>query len=539
MTKKIYILLMLFSLGAFSQQKQVITTVDKTKNKLGGQFTLTLKTTVDTAATVVFPTGKQFGALEVIRDYGTDTVKTDGRYELVRKYGLTQFDSGKYTIPQLGVLINKKPFLTDSIKVEVAPVAVDTLKQKMYDIKDVVHSKGENAPWWLYVLIVLGLIALGFLIAKLIKKYRKPRAEKIIYKTPIEKATVLLQQLEGKEFLEKGEIKNYYSELTDIARNYIEEAIHIPAMESTTSELIAALRIAAVKKHMSLTPETVENLERILRQADLVKFAKSKPLDFEIADDRKKLESTIVTIDKSIPDVIDEEAEAAESAAMIAKKIKDRKRKKVLTVIGFVAGFVIAFFAGLVITKGFSYIRDNVFGESTKELLEGDWVYSEYGDPSISIETPKVLMRADAGKLMNKNAYAVIKEMKVFESGNLYGKLYVLAGTMRYKDSAAIDLNVVADGHIKEWENQGGQNILVKKEDFSTSEGVAGLKAYGTMSMLDKSRHESHKLYYEMLLFKQDQGLQEVLVCHEEGDKEGGEILSRIINSVELKRAAE
>jgi hypothetical protein len=40
----------------------------------------------------------------------------------------------------------------------------------------------------------------------------------------------------------KGEVKAYYSELTDIARNYIEEAIEIPAMESTTSELIQGLR---------------------------------------------------------------------------------------------------------------------------------------------------------------------------------------------------------------------------------------------------------------------------------------------------------
>jgi hypothetical protein len=46
----------------------------------------------------------------------------------------------------------------------------------------------------------------------------------------------------------KGEVKEYYSELTDIARNYIEEAIEIPAMESTTSELIVALRKCVTKR---------------------------------------------------------------------------------------------------------------------------------------------------------------------------------------------------------------------------------------------------------------------------------------------------
>jgi hypothetical protein len=39
---------------------------------------------------------------------------------------------------------------------------------------------------------------------------------------------------------------------------------------------------------MSVSQDTIENLERVLKQADLVKFAKSKPLDFEITEDRNK-----------------------------------------------------------------------------------------------------------------------------------------------------------------------------------------------------------------------------------------------------------
>src|SRR5690606_11944457 len=104
---------------------------------------------------------------------------------------------------------------------------------------------------------------------------RNDEAEEI-YKTPIEKATGLLQQLEKKELVQRGEVKTYYSELTDIARTYIEEAVHIPAMESTTSELIEKLRVASVKKNISLNPETVANLEKVLMHADMVKFAKER-----------------------------------------------------------------------------------------------------------------------------------------------------------------------------------------------------------------------------------------------------------------------
>ncbi|WP_235921983.1 hypothetical protein [Flavobacterium phycosphaerae] len=119
----------------------------------------------------------------------------------------------------------------------------------------------------------------------------------------------MLQQLERKELWQKGEIKNYYSELTDIARNYIEEEIHIPAMESTTSELIEGLRKAAKQQKLKLSNETVANLEKVLMQADLVKFAKVKPLDFEIEEDKKRISNSIVTIHKSIPEIVEENDE--------------------------------------------------------------------------------------------------------------------------------------------------------------------------------------------------------------------------------------
>jgi hypothetical protein len=57
-------------------------------------------------------------------------------------------------IPSIKIF-NSKPYLTDSISVEVANVAVDTLKQKMYDIKDIVPVKGLIGDWWKYLLMVL------------------------------------------------------------------------------------------------------------------------------------------------------------------------------------------------------------------------------------------------------------------------------------------------------------------------------------------------------------------------------------------------
>ena len=118
MKQKLYLLLILFSSLLFSQQKKIETSIDIKKNKIGAQFNLTLKTNVDTLSKVVFPNSKSFGKLEVIRSYVVDTIPHGDRYELIKKYGLTQFDSGKFTIPSLIVKINNKPFLSDSISVE-------------------------------------------------------------------------------------------------------------------------------------------------------------------------------------------------------------------------------------------------------------------------------------------------------------------------------------------------------------------------------------------------------------------------------------
>lgn len=537
---KFYILLFLLSTSLFAQK--VITSIDTTKNKIGAEFKLTIKTSVDTSSKVAFPNLKNIGALEVIQSYKIDTIRKDNRYELIKKYGLTQFDSGKYTIPSVKILINNKPFFTDSIRVEIANVVVDTLKQKMFDIKPITDVKSDKSWIWKLLLILLLIAGIGVFVYWFIKKRQnRQKPEEIIYKTPIEKATNLLQQLEKKGLWQKGEIKSYYSELTDIARNYIEEEIQIPAMESTTSELIISLRNVAKQKKLKLTKETLENLEKVLKQADLVKFAKSQPLDFEIEEDKKRISNSIVTIYKSIPVVTDETDELdrwneQKKELIRIQKLKKQKTKRVIISLGVVFFILISTFLFLVFTKGFDYVKDNFIGHPTKELLEGEWITSEYGNPSIKIETPKVLKRTDLTQSLPKNGMALIKEMQSFSYGSVLDNFYIMVSTLKYKQDVEIDLSKSLDGAVQSVESQGAQNMIVKKEDFETKEGIKGIKGYGTFSKINDIDKTSAKLYYEILLFSQEGGLQQIIIFHEEGDKYANDISDRILNSVELKK---
>ncbi|WP_264544845.1 MULTISPECIES: BatD family protein [Flavobacterium] len=535
--KYCFLLFLLVQSVVFAQSLE--TKIDTTKNKIGAQFTLTLKVKTKPSTLVTFPRGNNFGALEVIESYPIDTVKSDANYELIKKYGLTQFDSGKYVIPRLPVLFDKKPIFSDSIKVEVFNVKVDTLKQKMYDIKPIIAVEKPFGNWWKYLLVVILLCGLGYLGYYLWKKNRKPKQKEIVYNSPIEKATSLLQLLEKKELLEKGEVKEYYSELTDIARDYIEEAIEIPAKESTTSELIVALRAASNKKKMKLSRETLEGLEKVLKQADLVKFAKSKPLDFEIADDRKKIETTILTLDKAIPVIVDENSLKWQKEQQ--EFLKKQKRKSQLVNLAGITGFMLLFaLTFVIITKGFDYVKGGFSGYSTKQLVNQDWIKSEYGNPSVVIETPEVLKRLDTKKAVPKDAMALIKDMQMFGFGSILDHFTIVVSTTQFKNKpqegdeskqTGLDLGQALNGTIETMEAQGCQNMIVKQEEFSTEQGIKGIKGYGTMTA------NGEKMYYQILLFSQAGGLQQIMIAHKEGDENAQKISERMLNSVELKLA--
>ncbi|WP_298221510.1 hypothetical protein [Flavobacterium sp.] len=541
MKNKIFILYFsMLTAVVFAQQKQLVTSIDKTKNKIGAEFLLTLKTSVDTTAKVAFPNPKNFGALEVIESYKIDTVRNGKRYDLIKKYGLTQFDSGRYVIPRVTVLINNKPFFSDSLRVEVSNVTVDTLKQKMYDIKPIAEVPSSKSWIWKLLLALLLLAGIGAFIYWYLKVRQTKKIEEDLYKTPIEKATSLLNSLEKKQLWQKGEIKAYYSELTDIARNYIEEAIEIPAMESTTSELIEGLRKASQKKNMKLSQETIENLERVLKQADLVKFAKSKPLDFEITEDRKKIESAIVILDKSIPVVVEDKEESLlnemQRQEQLRIQLKKKRRSRIITASAVVIGIVVATLTFFIVTKGFTYVKDTLFGNDSKELLEGEWVYSEYGNPAVIIETPQVLKRIDMTKLVPKEGMALIKEMQSFRYGGMLDDFQLMVSTFKYKQAGELDLSKSIDGSVQMLESTGAQNMIVKQEEFDTKQGVKGMRAFGTFSRINTITKSSTKIYYEIILFNQEGGLQQLILMHEEGDTYANKIMERILNSVELKQ---
>lgn len=549
MNYKGYIGFVVFFFGLLAQAQKVTATVDSLKKKIGSEFEIALKTEVRQKDKVVFPKGKTFGSLEVLASYPVDTIKKNDRWELIKKYGVTQFDSGTYTLPKLPVKINQNMVYSNPLQIEVANVKVDTLKQKMYDIKSITPSENQFSIPWFWLSLVLLIIALLAIYIGLRKKSN--REEKTIPLTPlkpIEKATQLLMDLDAQSLVERGEIKYFYSQLTTIVRTYIEEEIEVPAMERTTSELIHTLQEVVQQKRLQLSAATLQNLERVLRQADLVKFAKEQPMLSEVEADKTQIANAIVTIHEALPEPteVTNELDAWNAHQReLARQKQEKKRREQRILYGSLIGIgCFALIMGIVISIfGYQNVKDVVLGNPTRELYEGTWVKSEYGDPNVELETPEVLTRVENEQLP-KNTYAVIKAMRMFSSGSLHDPLYVNVATNYYKSPAAkpdttapqIDYDKVLEGITKSWETEGARNILYKSDgEFEIADGIKGTRVHGTMTVENKENGATHRRYYEIILFNQNGGLQQVAVSFEEGDPYGKKILRRILSSIKLQ----
>jgi len=526
---------LLFCSVGFSQT--MTSSVDSTQIKIGSQLNLILKAKVTLKDHVVFPERKFIGLMEVLESYPIDTIKDNDKLELIKKYGLTQFDSGVYKIPSIAVRINNKEYFSDSTTVRVNDVKVDTIVQPMFDIKPIVEVKKPASDWWKYVLFALLVIGLGFLAYYLIKKLQKNKKEEFLtYASPIEKALAHSDNLEKKSLWQNGNVKEYYSELTDIARVYIEEAIDIPAMESTSNELYKALRTETGKRNIKLSPSLLNQFNEVLKNADLVKFAKSQPIAEEIEQSKKIVNEFVVSLDKAIPRT-QEEVENQFVEELKRKKVKKEKFNRIIISVGIALFFLVLSVFIFAYTIGYDYLKDNFIGHTSKELLEKEWVTSEYGDPAIKIETPRVLKRV-VDERIQQNLLPSVKTLSTFAYGSVLDNFSITLNTTTFKDSVALNKDLAIESNVKILESQGAKNILVKAVDYEPTKELTGKKAYGTFTINNPIDKKEYKMAYEIVIFTQANSAQEFFLIYKDGDKDAEKMMERVRNSIELKKSS-
>nr|WP_241485252.1 BatD family protein [Psychroserpens damuponensis] len=534
---------MLFCLCSLFSYSQVTSSIDTTKIRIGEQITFKVNVEADTTDLVMFPEGQTFAPLEMIESYKVDTTKTSSKFQFIKKYALTQFDSGSYTIPKQKIIIGDQTFFTDSLRVEVQTIPVDTTKQKLFDIKPMIQVDKATSKWWLYTLIgFLALAVIGFVLYWLIWR-KKPLSEeeKIAQLPPYDRAKLALKKLDESDYLQKSELKDYYSELTFIIRKYLDEKVYDRALESTTDELVDRLNILKDGNQIELSNDDIKNIETILKRADLVKFAKSAP-NIELAKlDRNTIDVEIDQVKEALPEPTEEEKLLNEQYRDELER-KQKRRKIWLTVAASLL-IVIATFVGFGVKYGFKYVVDTIIGEENKELLEGKWVRSDYGVPPIMISTPVVLERVT----MKEVDSAQQVKMTMFSYGDLDSDMNILVSTSKYNNLGTnaegepntIDLNLAIEGNLKVYENNGAKNLIVKREQFITPNAAEGLKAFGTAQFPTGEEGEYREGEYAILAFTSENVLQQIVLVWNNQNDYTNQTIDRIIDSVELKKLEE
>ena len=252
---------------------------------IGDRFDYVIEIDKDLVQTTHFPTfSAKDGMVELVEELPVDTLKRDGRrLRIAKRYRLAAFQEGLINMGAAGVVYADKNivdtlYAADSVYLKVATFQIDSTSQSIFDLKPQQNLPFKVAEIKSYLL--WGLLALVVLVALLVAldRYLKARGRRLgdLFKPappqpPHVIAIAALEALHHQKLWQNNKHKLYYSLLTEILRTYIAGRWGVSAMEMTSDEIIAAMR------SVELPDKARMDLTAILRDADLVKFAKFAP----------------------------------------------------------------------------------------------------------------------------------------------------------------------------------------------------------------------------------------------------------------------
>jgi hypothetical protein len=283
-----YVVLLTMLSGSLSTLKAQVTvkaSIDSTHILIGDQLKLLLEIEKPKDLDVEFPQiPDSFSShIEVVNRSKIDTIKLDSkvREKLVQSLSLTSFDSGIHQIPSFFFKMKDGKMLdsaaTLALAFEVLTMKVDTTKGPV-DIK-VPYSAPvtlkEIIPYILGIILIGAIVFFAFYYIKW-KKKNVPLFVKPVKPEDPPHVIALreLERIKTQKLWQHEKVKQYYSEVSDTLRIYIEKRFDVPAMEFTSAETLGTFR---QNKNM-VDDGTLDQLQQILSLADLVKFAKYTPL---------------------------------------------------------------------------------------------------------------------------------------------------------------------------------------------------------------------------------------------------------------------
>jgi hypothetical protein len=272
--------------GARAQEVSATSRLDSSSILIGDWLALHIEVDHPSTVTITMPAlPDTFGGIDVVRRDKPAVATANGdRVKESATFIITAFDSGMHIVPPLEVFYTL-PGDTSRHSARTAPavfnvvgIAVDT-SAEIKDIKPplgVSLTLADLLPYIIALLLIGGITWLVIYIRR-----RRRMGVPLIPEAPPqpahEVALEALRALESEKVWQRGLLKDFYSQLTDILRVYLERRFGILAMEMTSEEILSSAAIS------SLSRDVRDPLRTLLTSADLVKFAKHRPADAENA----------------------------------------------------------------------------------------------------------------------------------------------------------------------------------------------------------------------------------------------------------------
>jgi len=251
--------------------------LDSTDIFIGQQAHVILKVTADSKSKVVFPVypSKQLvKGVEVLREevIATEKLNNGEQQSITKSYTITSFDSAIYYLPPMKVKVDAKEYESKSLALKVLTLDVDTLHLDKFfgpkNIADVPYSWQDwKGIFWMSILLVFMLLFASYIALQIYNN--KPIFKRLRLKALLPPHLWAISEIEKlkEDPTKKEDSKEYYSELTDVLRSYIQRRYDFNALEMTSTEIIDKLMSNADKT-------SIEELRELFITADLAKFAK-------------------------------------------------------------------------------------------------------------------------------------------------------------------------------------------------------------------------------------------------------------------------
>ena len=283
MVKRLALTLTIIFFSICSSNSQTISArafTDKSEYQVGDYINYAIEISHNHDLMVFKPALSEYAKeVDVIRTDEPIVEETQGVKKIIYRFIISKYDSADVTIPsipvlyQLGKDTTSLTVVTNTVQFSVRTLPVNT-QLEIKDVKPPIVIPMDILTILLILLAILLLILLALYLYRRNqkKKQRKVERKRVYIIPPHVKALTELHVFEDKKLWQQGLIKEYHSGITEIIRRYFEDRFKILALESSTTEIMDQLT------RVVLPQEIYKTVNGFLNNADLVKFAKYKPL---------------------------------------------------------------------------------------------------------------------------------------------------------------------------------------------------------------------------------------------------------------------